>query len=220
MLRYPREVVVLLVVGGLTWFSKGGWTMYPLLLLSIWSLYVIFNRLAFFATAVPRINRELESIFRGGVMLPDRLEGELAPLLARSIQAGDLDVDAADLAIDRELDNAASLVSTLDTISQAAPMFGLIGTVSGMVKVFNQVSTYKGAVNPSLLANGIAEALIATLVGLSVAIIAYMGYRMFKGRLQKWEGHLAGTVDEVRKMLRSGGRPARPVVTPPEGAQA
>jgi biopolymer transport protein ExbB len=207
---------LLLLAGGFDWFQKGGWTMYPLVLLSIWSLYVILNRLAFFATAVPRINRELESLFRGGHLLPDRMEGDLAPLLAKSIAEGDLDLDAADIALDRELENASSMVSTLDTVSQAAPLLGLIGTVSGMVEIFNTVSSYQGAVNPSLLADGIAEALIATLSGLSVALLAYLGYRMFRGRLLRWENYLTSTVDEVRKMLRSNARrPASAAVQTP-----
>jgi biopolymer transport protein ExbB len=209
---------VIAVIGGLQWFAKGGWAMYPLLLLSIWSVFVILNRLAYFAAVVPKINRELESLFRGAALVPGRLAGDLAPLLSKAIKDGELDIEAAGFALDRELDQAGSMVSTLETISQAAPMFGLIGTVSGMVEVFNQVSTYQGAVNPSILSNGISEALIATLSGLAVAILAYMGYRYFHSRLRRWEGQLSLTVDEVRRLLRDREKEGRSPAAAVEGA--
>src|SRR5262245_37000148 len=103
--------------------------MYPLLLLSVWSVYVILSRLAYFMTTQRKVERDLDSVSRGMAVLPERLEGELAPLLARSLKQGQFDRDRAELAIEREMFRAAQGVSSLDTISQIAPMFGLLGTV-------------------------------------------------------------------------------------------
>jgi biopolymer transport protein ExbB len=196
---------MLVLIGGLEWFTKGGWAMYPLGLLSIWSFYIILARLVYFNTTLKRTERDLDGVARGMAVLPERLEGELAPLLARGIKAGHIDVDRAEAAVERELQEAARGVSTLDTISQISPMFGLIGTVSGMIHVFFQVASVQGAVDVSLLSNGISEALIATFSGLAVAIPAFIGYRAFRGRLQNLEHNLYTLVDDARQIAANQG---------------
>jgi biopolymer transport protein ExbB len=186
------------LIGGLEWFVKGGWAMYPLALMSIWSIYIILARLVYFNTTLKRTERDLDGVARGMAIIPDRLEGELAPLLARGIRAGHVDVSRAEAAVERELQEAARGVSQLDTISQISPMFGLIGTVSGMITVFFQIAKVQGAVDVSLLANGISEALIATFSGLAVAIPAFIGYRAFRARLQALEHNLYTLVDDAQ----------------------
>jgi biopolymer transport protein ExbB len=157
--------------------------MWPLLALSIWSLYVILSRFAYFATTHKRVERDLESVARGMGVLPERLEGELAPVLARAVRSGQLDLDRVEIAVERELQLASKGVGSLDTISQAAPMFGLIGTVSGMIHVFFNVAQASGGIDVSLLSRGISEALIATWSGLAVALFAFIGYRGWRARL-------------------------------------
>lgn len=71
-------------------------------------------------------------------------------------------------------------IGILSTVANLSPLLGLLGTVSGMIKTFNVVS--QGGNNPSLLAGGIAEALITTAAGLCVAIPALLCYRIIKDR--------------------------------------
>ena len=59
----------------------------------------------------------------------------------------------------------------LSIVSGVAPLIGLLGTVTGMIKVFIVISV-QGTSDPSLLANGISEALFTTATGLLVAIPA------------------------------------------------
>jgi biopolymer transport protein ExbB len=61
-------------------------------------------------------------------------------------------------------------------------LLGLLGTVIGMVKVFAAITTH-GVGNPTVLAGGIAEALITTAAGLTVAIPALIGYRYYRNRI-------------------------------------
>jgi len=188
---------MLLLIGGVEWFTKGGWAMYPLILLSVYSLFVIFNRATFFAWHVRRVDRELENVLRGTSLLPERLEGELAPLLARGMKAQQLDVKRAELAIEHELLNGARFLNSLDTVAMVSPMLGLLGTVSGMVGAFQTVADYQGAVNPSLLAGDIWEALLTTAVGLIVAIPAIIAYRYYRSRLVRWENHLRTMTEDA-----------------------
>lgn len=202
-------MISLLLVGGFEWFQRGGWAMYPLLLLSVWSLYVILSRLAYFATTQKRLERDLEAVSRGMASLPERMEGELAPLLARAVKSGQLDVTRAEVAAEHELRAASQGVSSLDTIAQIAPMFGLIGTVSGMIEIFFKVSGAQGGIDVAMLSGGISKALVATWCGLAVAIPAFVAYRAFRGRLLNIENDLYTLVDDMRHVVES--RDARTV---------
>ena len=73
-------------------------------------------------------------------------------------------------------------LDTLGTVAAISPLLGLLGTVIGMVKVFSAITTH-GVGNPTVLAGGIAEALITTAAGLSVAIPALIGYRYYSSRV-------------------------------------
>lgn len=74
-------------------------------------------------------------------------------------------------------------VGILSTLANLSPLLGLLGTVSGMIKTFNVISRGGGGVNPSLMANGIEEALITTFAGLCVAIPALLFYRFVKDKV-------------------------------------
>ena len=74
-------------------------------------------------------------------------------------------------------------VAILSTIANLTPLLGLLGTVSGMIKTFNVISL-QGVGNPAHMAGGIAEALITTATGLSVAIPTLVCYRILKDKAE------------------------------------
>jgi biopolymer transport protein ExbB len=74
-------------------------------------------------------------------------------------------------------------IGTLGTIASLSPLMGLLGTVIGMIRTFNAITT-DGIGNPAALAGGIAEALITTAAGLTVAIPALIGYKYLRGRVE------------------------------------
>lgn len=75
-------------------------------------------------------------------------------------------------------------LNTLGTIAAISPLLGLLGTVLGMIKIFTAINV-AGLGNQAVLAGGIAEALITTVAGLSVAIPSIMFYRYFRGRVDE-----------------------------------
>jgi len=75
-------------------------------------------------------------------------------------------------------------LNTLGTIASISPLLGLLGTVLGMIKVFTVITT-EGVGDASVLASGIAEALITTAAGLMVAIPTLLFYRYFRGRVDE-----------------------------------
>jgi biopolymer transport protein ExbB len=81
----------------------------------------------------------------------------------------------------REASMLEKHIGILSTIANLAPLLGLLGTVSGMIKTFNVISV-QGVGNPAPLAGGIAEALITTAAGLTVAIPALVCHRIVRDK--------------------------------------
>jgi len=73
-------------------------------------------------------------------------------------------------------------LSALGTIAAVTPLLGLLGTVVGMISVFTTITSV-GVGDPGELASGIAQALITTAAGLSVAIPSMVFHRYFRGRV-------------------------------------
>lgn len=88
-------------------------------------------------------------------------------------------------------------LNSLGTIASISPLLGLLGTVIGMIKVFT-VITSMGVGDPSILSEGISEALITTAAGLSVAIPSLMFHRYFRGRI---DGLIVTMEQEALKMV-------------------
>lgn len=74
-------------------------------------------------------------------------------------------------------------IGALGTIASVSPLLGLLGTVVGMIKTFNAIET-QGVGDPAALGGGIAQALITTAAGLTVAIPALLGYKYLRGRVE------------------------------------
>jgi len=73
---------------------------------------------------------------------------------------------------------------TLGTIGMISPFLGLLGTVLGMIQMFGGIGTH-GVGDPSIVASGISQALVATAGGLIVAIPSLIFYRYFRGRVSE-----------------------------------
>ncbi len=89
--------------------------------------------------------------------------------------------------IDEEMSRLKSSLALLATAANTAPFIGLFGTVWGIMHSFQAIAAMK-SVSLATVAPGIAEALIATAVGLFVAIPATCGYNVFKARLSGIQG--------------------------------
>lgn len=72
----------------------------------------------------------------------------------------------------------------LGTLGNNAPFIGLFGTVLGIIKAFHDLSTVQSP-NPSVVMSGVSEALVATAVGLLVAIPAVIAYNYFQRRVKE-----------------------------------
>jgi biopolymer transport protein ExbB/TolQ len=126
---------------------------------------------------------------------------------------GDLPIDDLEqLASERrfeEIERLKGLLWVLGTVASSAPFIGLFGTVIGIVKAFHSMAIM-GSGGFAVVAGGISEALVATALGLFVAIIALIAYNYFQVRLDRIEAALTIGATRVLEALRMGRRAEAP----------
>lgn len=108
---------------------------------------------------------------------------------------------AMNLALNREVEELESYIPFLGTVGSISPYIGLFGTVWGIMHSFMGLSAVKQATLQSV-APGIAEALIATAIGLFAAIPAVMAYNRLSLRANKLEQNYANFIDEFTTILQ------------------
>ena len=89
----------------------------------------------------------------------------------------------------------------LSTTAAAAPMLGFLGTVTGMVEAFFAMSNAGSAANISVLSGGIYEALVTTVAGLIVGIIALFAYNFLVSRVNRVMSNLEAKTMEFMDLL-------------------
>jgi len=169
-------------------FNKGGWIMYVLLFLSLLALYICIERWLVIRQADKNdesfMNRIKDYIYDGKVDSALNLCRMTQTATARMIGKGisrlgrpTNDVLAAiENAGDIEVAKLEKGMPVLATIVAGAPMIGFLGTVTGMVRAFFDMANAGANVDVSLLSSGIYEALVTTVGGLVVGIVALFAY--------------------------------------------
>ena len=112
----------------------------------------------------------------------------LAGLGARSLAREDME-NTLQEAILKEIPGLERFLSTLGMLTAIAPLLGLLGTVTGMINVFHVITLY-GASDPRLMSGGISEALVTTMLGLSVAIPLMLLHNMLSRGVDRMVGDL------------------------------
>ncbi|MGV6826132.1 MAG: protein TolQ [bacterium] len=105
------------------------------------------------------------------------------------------------VAMSREMDRLESHLSMLATIGSTSPYVGLFGTVWGIMNAFQALGNVKQA-TLNLVAPGIAEALIATALGLFAAIPAVVAYNRFSNDVQRLENRYDDFMEEFSNILQ------------------
>jgi biopolymer transport protein ExbB len=108
-------------------------------------------------------------------------------------------VEAMASAKSRERLNMERYLGILGTLGNNAPFIGLFGTVLGIIKAFADLAKHQGG-GATVVMAGISEALVATAVGLLVAIPAVVAFNMFQGKLRR----TLGRVDAMAHLILSG----------------
>ena len=191
----------------------GGWLMIPLALLAIVSLYIFFERLF----AVNRASKEDAAfmeriknfIHRGEVDQAAQLCKDTNTPYARMIEKGVSRIGRPMNDVLVAIENVGNMeiaklekgFNWLATTAAGAPMIGFLGTVTGMVQAFFKIASAGAQSNVSTFASGIYQALVTTVAGLIVGILALFAYNYLTSRVNKVMNKLEGKSMEFMDLL-------------------
>jgi biopolymer transport protein ExbB len=192
---------------------KGGWVMIPIIILSIVAVYIFFER--YFAIKKAQnidmnfMNRIRDYIMDGKIDAAKSLCLSTNNPVARMIEKGISRIGRPLNDVTAAIENVGRLevyklekgLPTLATVSGGAPMIGFLGTVIGMVQAFMEMSTSDNNINVSQLSQGIYTALITTVAGLIVGIIAFFAYNILVAKVEKVVNNLEGSSTEFMDLL-------------------
>lgn len=192
---------------------KGGPIMIPIAVLSVAAVYLFVERFI----AINRAGKEdkdfmnniRDFIHDGKIDAATALcKSDKSPV-ARMVEKGIRRLGKPLNDIQTAVENVGKLevykleenLAAIATIAGAAPMLGFLGTVSGMINAFYQMSTAGNNIQVSMLAGGIYEAMVTTVAGLFVGIIAFVAYNLLVTRLNKVVNKLEARTIEFLDVL-------------------
>ena len=193
--------------------AGGWWIMIPLALLAVVSIYIFFERLF----AINRANHQdrtfmdriKDYIHRGEVDQALKLCQDTNTPYSRMIEKGVTRIGRPMNDVLVAIENVGNMevaklekgFSWLATTAAGAPMIGFLGTVIGMVQAFFQLASAGNNSNVTILASGIYQALVTTVAGLIVGIIALFAYNFLTSRVNRVMNKLEGKTMEFMDLL-------------------
>jgi len=175
----------------------GGWVIYPLSLLAVIAITIVIDRAYVFVRFARTPDTATRQASDGLNRLPSRhvfrrLSEPLAQRHTTPIWYREAKTEALAATIERDMSRGFWV---LETIVTAAPLLGLLGTIVGMMHSF-QLFGGNGLVNPGGVTGGVAQSLVATAVGLVVALFSLFAFNYFSRRLERLMDELESFANE------------------------
>lgn len=194
-------------------FMMGGFTMYVLLLCSVISIAVIINRLLDYWKKsrvsrdefMDRIRKELkEHSVERAVSACKAADAPFANVVLAGLKLAGHNEKLVSNAMEREVTveviKLERYTSVVGTIGNTAVYIGLFGTVLGIIRAFHDISSI-GAGGINVVIGGVAEALITTATGLSVAVPAVIAYNYFVKRIDNFVNDMELCASEIVDLI-------------------
>ena len=194
--------------------SKGGWLMIVLLLLSIMAIYIFGNKYWMIRQAGQIDKNFMKDIrdyihdgkIKSAIELCQKYDSPVARLVEKGIERIGRPLQDIQTAVENtgsvEVARLEKGLPMLATIAGGAPMIGFLGTVTGMIQAFFKMSTAGNNIDITLLSGGIYEAMVTTVGGLFVGIIAYFGYNFLTSQISNLVFKMERTTIEFIDMLQ------------------
>lgn len=192
---------------------KGGWVMIPILLLSIVAIYIFFERYFIIRKLSKEDVNFMDKIkdyihdekIDSAQALCHSIDSPTSRMIEKGIQRIGRPLNDINAAIENvgklEIYKLEKGLPTLATIAGAAPMIGFLGTVMGMIIAFYEMANAGSNINVALLSKGIYTAMVTTLAGLIVGIVAYFAYNILVAKVEKIVYHLEARSSEFMDLL-------------------
>ncbi|MBQ8500226.1 MAG: MotA/TolQ/ExbB proton channel family protein [Bacteroidales bacterium] len=193
--------------------SKGGWLMIILLILSIIAIYIFGNKYWLIRKAGKIDKNFMNDIhdlihdgkIKSAIELCQQYDSPIARLVEKGIERIGRPLQDIQTAVENmgnvEVARLEKNLPMLATIAGGAPMIGFLGTVTGMIEAFFRMSTAGNNIDITLLSGGIYEAMVTTVGGLFVGIIAYFGYNFLTSQISNLVFKMENTTIEFIDML-------------------
>lgn len=175
--------------------TKGGWLMLVLLILSIIAIY-IFGKKWWVISKASKVDKNFMNDIRdyihsgkvkSALTLCEKYDTPVARLVGKGIERIGRPLADIQTAVENtgnvEVARLEKGLPFLATISGGAPMIGFLGTVIGMIQAFFNMSQAGNNIDITLLSSGIYTAMVTTVGGLIVGILAYFGYNYLSSRI-------------------------------------
>lgn len=175
--------------------AKGGWLMIVLAVLSVIAIY-IFGKKWWMIHKAQQVDKNFmrdirdyihEGKVKSALALCEKYDSPIARLVEKGIERIGRPLTDIQTAVENmgnvEIARLEKGLPTLATISGGAPMIGFLGTVLGMVQAFFNMSNAGNNIDITLLSSGIYTAMITTVGGLIVGILAYFGYNYLTAQI-------------------------------------
>ena len=190
---------------------KGGWIMAPILLLSLIAIYIFIERFLAIKKASKEDSNFMDMIkeyihagkIDSALALCHSKETPVARMIEKGIRRVGRPLTDVNSAIETvgnlEISKLEKSLPLLATVSGGAPMLGFLGTVIGMIQAFYDMANAGNNVDVQLLSSGIYQAMVTTVAGLVVGVIAYFAYNYLVARVEsvvyKMEAHTSEFMD-------------------------
>ncbi|THB67425.1 MAG: hypothetical protein D6B27_04520 [Gammaproteobacteria bacterium] len=162
--------------------DQGGWIGYIIIGIGMLGLIIILYRLTVLFVINRRVSKQLLSINKVNTDNPlGRILKIKSDNPAKNIEDLQMQIDEAIL---KELPDIEFGTGVIKLLSGVAPLLGLLGTVTGMILTFQSISLF-GTGDPKLMASGISQALVTTMLGLIVAVPLLFGHALVSTRSRK-----------------------------------
>ncbi len=195
----------------ITIFLNGGPIMWPLLICSILTVATVLERLFFIirerSRRAPGLVEEMlrradqgdvRGAFKAGLRSEDYVVRVLVQAMAHQTESFS---SAALRAASQELKRFNRGLPILDTMITLSPLLGLLGTITGMIHAFGLLGGTELDSSQSVITGGIAQALIATAFGLSIAITALIPFNYLNTRLEEARHDIQDAISQLEVQL-------------------
>ena len=191
----------------------GGWIMIPLLLLLTMSIYVFIERLILINQSSKEPDNFMSTIrdfihdgrLDSAKALCTNTNSPIARMIAKGISRIGKPLNDINAVIENvgkfEVAKLERRLSWLSTTAGAAPMIGFLGTVVGMIRVFFNMAASGNNIEVATLSGGMYQAMVTTVAGLIVGIIAYIAYNYLVARIEKMVFVLEARATEFMDLL-------------------
>ena len=207
------------VANGLSFWEltlKGGWMMVPILLFSVWAVYIFVERLLVISKVSKNDEHFMEKIkdyikegkIDEAIKYCDTYDHPIARMIKKGILRLGKPVNDINAAIENvgalEIANLEKGLPGLATTSGVAPMLGFLGTVLGMIRAFYDMANVEGGnISVQVLSNGIYTAMVTTVAGLTVGILAYLAYNFLVAKVEKVVHQMEAATIEFMDLLNA-----------------